>query len=170
MSEEHGYDFKLLKAAMAINDQQQRVLAERVLEHFNGDIRGRTFALWGLAFKPNTDDIREAPALTIIDRLLDAGARVAAYDPEAGGHVEQRYADDDRVRIVTEPYEALDKAAALLIATEWAEFADSDLGRIAAELEQPLVFDGRNVFQPRTMARAGFTYYSIGRRPITATS
>jgi UDPglucose 6-dehydrogenase len=170
MSEEHGYDFKLLKAAMAINDQQQHVLAERVLEHFNGDVNGRTFALWGLAFKPNTDDIREAPALTIIDRLLDAGARVTAYDPEAGGHVKRRYAGDDRVRIVSEPYEALDKAAALLIATEWAEFADSDLGRIAEGLEQPLVFDGRNVFKPGIMARAGFTYYSIGRRPVTATS
>ncbi len=170
MAEEQGYDFKLLKAAMAINEQQQRVLTERVLEHFKGDIKGRNFALWGLAFKPNTDDIREAPALTIIEGLLDAGARVTAYDPEAGEHVKQRYAGDDRVRIVSEPYEALDNAAALLIATEWAEFADSDLERIAKGLEQPLVFDGRNVFKTGTMTRAGFTYYSIGRRPVIPTS
>lgn len=170
MSDEHGYDFKLLKAAMAINDQQQHVLTRRVVEHFNGNVKGKTFALWGLAFKPNTDDIREAPALTIIDGLLEAGAKVTAYDPEAGEHVKKRYAGDGRVRIVPDPYEALDKAAALLIATEWTEFADSDLGRIAGELEQPLVFDGRNVFKPDVMERAGFTYYSIGRRPVTPTS
>lgn len=166
MADAHDYDFKLLKAAMTINDQQQHVLAERVLEHFKGDIKGRAFALWGLAFKPNTDDIREAPALTIIDSLLSRGASVLAYDPEAGEHVRKRYSDNDKVRIVGDKYEALEGAAALIIATEWAEFKDSDIQRIVKELEQPLLFDGRNIFQPETMKKAGLTYYSIGRRPV----
>ena len=131
MSEQHDYDFKLLKAAMDINDQQQHLLVKRVLEHFGGNIKGKTFALWGLAFKPNTDDIREAPALTIIDGLLKAGAKVAAYDPEAAGNVKKLYADNNSVRIVSESYQTLDNAAALLIATEWPEFADSNLERIA---------------------------------------
>lgn len=170
MADEHGYDFKLLKAAMAINDQQQQVLAERVIRHFKGDIKGKTFALWGLAFKPNTDDIREAPALVIIDALLDKGAKIAAYDPEAAGNVSNRYDGNPDVKIVDDKYQALDGAAALLIATEWQEFADGDLPRIAGSLVEPLVFDGRNVFRPEAMEKAGFTYYSIGRRPVSATS
>lgn len=168
MSDEHGYDFKLLKAAMSVNDQQQQLLAKRVLERFNGDVKGRTFALWGLAFKPNTDDIREAPALTIVDALLDKGAQVAAYDPEAADNVRRAYEGKDGLKIVSDKYEALDGASALLIATEWPEFAEADLGRIAKALESPVMFDGRNVFRPETMQKAGFDYYSIGRRPVNA--
>jgi UDPglucose 6-dehydrogenase len=170
MSEEQGYDFKLLKAAMAINDQQQHLLAERLLEHFNGDVKGKTFALWGLAFKPNTDDIREAPALVIADALLKAGAKVTAYDPEAADNVRQLYADQPDLQIVGDKYDALDKAAALLIATEWPEFREADLKRIAGALESPLIFDGRNVFKPGDMKQAGFSYYSIGRRPVLNSS
>jgi UDPglucose 6-dehydrogenase len=170
MSEEHGYDFKLLKAAMDINDQQQHVLVERLLEHFNNDIKGKTFALWGLSFKPNTDDIREAPALTIIDSLLDKGAKVTAYDPAAGEHVRQRYKSKKNVHIATDKYQALNEAAALLIATEWPEFGGADLKQIAAGLQESLVFDGRNIFKTEVMQQAGFTYYSIGRQPVTATS
>ncbi len=166
MSEQHGYDFQLLESAMMINDQQQKVLVGKVLDHFRGKISGRIFALWGLAFKPHTDDIREAPALAIIDQLLAAGAKVVAYDPEAGEHVKTRYADNDNVEVVADKYKALGKASALLIATEWPEFAAADLKRIAKLLEQPLIFDGRNIFQPAVMRKAGFTYYSIGRRPI----
>jgi UDPglucose 6-dehydrogenase len=166
MSEQHGYDFQLLESAMVINDQQQKVLVGKVLDHFNDKLSGRTFALWGLAFKPHTDDIREAPALAIIDQLLAAGAKVVAYDPEAGGHVKARYANNDNVKVVPDKYDALDGAAALLIATEWPEFAVADLKRIAKSLEQPLIFDGRNIFQPTVMRKAGFIYYSIGRRPI----
>lgn len=168
MSDEHGYDFKLLKAAMSVNDQQQQLLAKRVLERFNGDVKGRTFALWGLAFKPNTDDIREAPALTIVDALLDKGAQVAAYDPEAADNVRRAYEGKDGLKIVSDKYEALDDASALLIATEWPEFAEADLGRVAKALESPVMFDGRNVFRPETMQKAGFDYYSIGRRPVNA--
>ena len=166
MADEHEYDFKLIKAAMAINDQQQRVLADKVCDHFNGDIKGKTFALWGLAFKPHTDDIREAPALVVIDQLVGAGATVVAYDPEAAANVRARYQGNDKVKIVDDKYAALDGAAALLIATEWPEFASADLKRIAGALKQPLVFDGRNVFQPAAMKQAGFTYYSIGRRAV----
>jgi len=166
MSEQYDYDFKLLGSAMSINDQQQRLLADKLLDHFDGKISGQTFALWGLAFKPNTDDIREAPALVIIDQLLDGGAKVVAYDPEAGEHVRARYAGNSNVSIVPDKYDALDKASALLIATEWPEFISGDLKRIAKTLKQPLIFDGRNVFQPEIMQKAGFTYYSIGRRPV----
>ncbi|HVX57466.1 MAG TPA: UDP-glucose/GDP-mannose dehydrogenase family protein [Candidatus Saccharimonadales bacterium] len=166
MADEHKYNFKLLKAAMDVNDQQQRLLAERVVKHFNGKVKGRTFALWGLAFKPNTDDIREAPALTIINALVEAGATVTAYDPEAGQHVRERYAGNGQVQIVDDPYKALGQADALLVATAWPAFAGADLERIAAELQQPLVFDGRNVFKPDIMRDAGFTYYSIGRQPV----
>lgn len=166
MSQQHGYDFQLLESAMAINDQQQKVLVGKTLDHFKGKIKGRTFALWGLAFKPHTDDIREAPALAIIDQLLAGGAKVTAYDPEAGGNVKARYAGNDNIKVTDDKYQALDGAAALLIATEWPEFAAADLKRVAKSLDQPLIFDGRNIFQPAAMQKAGFIYYSIGRRAV----
>jgi UDPglucose 6-dehydrogenase len=166
MSEEYDYEFKLLSAAMTINDQQQNVLVEKLLQHFKGDIKGKTFALWGLAFKPNTDDIREAPALVIIDRLLEAGAKVIAYDPEAAANVRAHYKDTADISVVDDKYEALQGAAALLIATEWPEFIAADLERISKTLAEPVVFDGRNIFQAPAMAKAGFSYYSIGRRPV----
>jgi len=168
MSEEHGYEFKLLTAAMSINDQQQNVLADKLLEHFDGEVSGLTFALWGLAFKPNTDDIREAPALVIINRLLENGAKVTAYDPEAADNVRALYKADDRVTIVDEKYDALASASALLIATEWPEFGSADLKRIGDSLDKPVVFDGRNVYRNDAMQKAGFAYYSIGRRPVAA--
>jgi len=168
MSEQYDYEFKLLSAAMTINDQQQNVLVEKLLRHFDDKIKGLTFALWGLAFKPNTDDIREAPALVIIDRLLQEGAKVVAYDPEAGDNVRALYKDNDNVKIVDDKGKALPDAAALLIATEWPEFAAADLKLLAKTLKQPVIFDGRNIFQTDIMSKAGFTYYGIGRRPIIA--
>ncbi|MFS8118709.1 MAG: UDP-glucose dehydrogenase family protein, partial [Microcoleus sp.] len=166
MADKYDYDFKLIKAAMAINDQQQYVLVTKLKDHFDNDINDKKFALWGLAFKPHTDDIREAPALVIIDELVKAGARVAAYDPEAAERVRKLYVNDERIKIVADKYEALEGANALIIATEWPEFADSNLGRISQALKQPLVFDGRNIFKPATMQKAGFSYHSIGRRPV----
>jgi UDPglucose 6-dehydrogenase len=166
MSEAHGYDFKLLKSAIDINNQQQRLLVDKVLEHFNGDISGQAFALWGLAFKPDTDDIREAPALVIIDELIKAGASVVAYDPQAGEHVRERYKNNKQLQIVSDQYQVLNGAAALLIATEWPQFAESDLDRVTKALQQPVIFDGRNIFHPSSMQKAGFIYYSIGRRPV----
>ena len=166
MADELGYDFKLIKAAMAINDQQQQVLVNKLSDHFNGELNGKTFALWGLAFKPNTDDIREAPALVIIDELIAKGAKVVAYDPEANDNVRTLYKDKDGLTLVNDKYDALQGASALLIATEWPEFVNADLSKIATKLQFPLVFDGRNIFRPEAMQAAGFTYYSIGRRPI----
>jgi UDPglucose 6-dehydrogenase len=166
MSEENDYDFKLLSAAMQINDQQKHVLVHKLLDHFNGNIKELTFGLWGLAFKPGTDDIREAPALVIIDELLKAGARVKAYDPEAGVHVSKIYEDNPNVTIVKNKEEALEKASALLIATEWQEFVNASLDEIYKQLEEPIVFDGRNIYKPKIMQKAGFSYYSIGRRSV----
>lgn len=166
MSEQYDYEFKLLSAAMTINDQQQNILVTKLLDHFDGDIKGKTFALWGLAFKPQTDDIREAPALVIINRLLSAGASVTAFDPEAADNVRTLYKDHDKLTVADDMYEALKGAAALLIATEWPEFAAADLERVAKKLAAPVVFDGRNIFQPAVMQKAGFSYYSIGRRPV----
>lgn len=165
MAEEHGYDFRLLKAAMDVNNTQPQVMVTKVLDHFNGDIKGKTFALWGLAFKPQTDDIREAPALVIVDGLTEAGAQLIAYDPEAADNVRQ-FHPNSSLEIADDKYAALDKAEALIIATEWPEFIESDLREISSHLNQPVIFDGRNIFKPEVMQESGFTYYSIGRRPI----
>lgn len=166
MADEQGYDFKLLSAAMDINVQQQGALVEKVLKHFDGDIKGKQIALWGLAFKPQTDDIREAPSLTIIDKLLEAGAEVMAFDPEAAANARQHFAGNDKVKIADDKYQALKDASALLIATEWPEFISADLEKVKNGLQEPLIFDGRNIFQPGDMKKAGFTYYSIGRSPV----
>lgn len=166
MSEEYNYDFKLLTAAMNINDQQQNLLVAKVMDHFDSDIKGKTFAVWGLAFKPQTDDIREAPALTIIDELLAKGAKIKAYDPEAADNVRAKYQENKSLEIVDAKYDALAGASALLLATEWAEFMEADLKKIATNLHEAVIFDGRNVWQPDEMKQAGFSYYSIGRRPV----
>ncbi len=162
MSEKVGYDFKLLSAAMKVNDQQQHVLVTKIKDHFNGSISGKTFALWGLAFKPNTDDIREAPALVIINELIEAGAQVIAYDPEAGDNIRNLYQGEGGLKLVENKDEALQDVDALLIATEWDEFKSADINTIHPKL----VFDGRNIFKPNEMQAAGFTYYSIGRRAV----
>jgi UDPglucose 6-dehydrogenase len=166
MSDQHGYKFNLLESAITVNDQQQHLLAQKILDHFEGNIAGRTFALWGLAFKPQTDDIREAPALVIINDLLQAGAKVKAYDPEAGANVRNLYADNSDLQITDEKFAALTGSEALIIATEWPEFSAADLNQIKKSLGGPLVFDGRNIWQPHEMKAAGFSYYSIGRRPV----
>ncbi len=166
MSDHEGYDFKLLKAAMDVNRQQQNMMVSRIIDHFSGDIVGKTFAVWGLAFKPNTDDIREAPALIIIDALIAAGAGVVAYDPEAADNVRRLYKSQEKVSISGEKYAALNNADALIVTTEWAEFTKADLHLIAEGLQQPLVFDGRNIYRPETMQKAGISYYSVGRRPV----
>jgi len=164
MAEDNDYDFKLLKAAMDVNNQQQHLLVDRLRQHFNNDLNGKTFALWGLSFKPNTDDIRDAPALVMVDELLQAGAVVQAYDPAAAANARALY--NDKIKVFDDKYAALDGAEALLIATEWQEFKDAELSQIVQALKEPLIFDGRNIFQPDAMNAAGFTYYSVGRRPV----
>lgn len=166
MAEEVDYDFKLLKSAIEINDQQQHILSTKLIEYFGGDVNGKQIGIWGLAFKPNTDDIREAPALVIINNLLNAGAQVNAYDPEAGENVRTFYKDKEGLTIVDDKFEAVDSSDALLLATEWDEFKDVSLEQIKSRLNKAVIFDGRNVWKPDQMKKAGFTYFSIGRKPL----
>lgn len=169
-ADQYGYEFKMLSAAIAVNHRQHGMLVERLLDHFKGDITDKTIAVWGLAFKPETDDIREAPALAIIDQLLLAGAQVRAYDPQANANVRKFYQQAGKISLVDEKYEALDGSDALLIATEWKEFAGADLSHIKKSLRTPLILDGRNIFTPEQMKKAGFSYYSVGRSPVIVKS
>ena len=155
-----GYDFEILRAVEAVNQRQKSRLVEKLEKHF-GDLKGKTIALWGLAFKPKTDDMREAPAITIVDRLLKAGATVKAYDPEALHTA--RVVFGDRIELCAKSYDALQGADALAVVTEWNEFREPDFKRMQQLLKNPVVFDGRNIYSPETMKNLGFTYYSIGR-------
>jgi len=166
-AQDHGYDFAILDSIIKLNAHQKVVLVDKVTKYFGNDLSGKTFALWGLAFKPNTDDIREAPSLYIIDRLLKAGAHVVAYDPEAGDNVRKHYSQEKALKVVNNSYEALKKADALLIATEWSMFRTADLNRVASLLKQRVVFDGRNIYDLETMEEHNFHYESIGRPQIT---
>lgn len=161
---ENDYDFEILDAVLRVNDRQRQVLAERLITHFKGDIEGRKIAVWGLAFKPNTDDVREAPAHVVIQRLLDAGANVAVFDPEAMDTT--RVVFGDAIDYADDAYDALDGAEALVICTEWHEFRRPNFERMRSRMQQLLIFDGRNVFNTRRMAEAGFDYHSIGRPHI----
>jgi UDPglucose 6-dehydrogenase len=162
--EEFGAPQSILEATEAINARQKKTLIPRIEAHFGPDLSGKTFALWGLAFKPNTDDIREAPALVILDELISRGARVAAYDPEAAAAVKAQLGDKygDNLKFVPRHYEACDGADALVIATEWPKFREPDFNYMKELLNEPLIFDGRNVYDLETMSEHGFTYYSIG--------
>jgi UDPglucose 6-dehydrogenase len=162
---DHEYDFKILESVTNVNESQKRVLFQRIKSHYEGDLKGKKFALWGLAFKPDTDDIREAPALYLIDDLLDAGAVIAAYDPEASENVGKRYKDRVGLGLV-EQLEALDGADALLIATEWPIFRETDLSLVKKTLKEPVIFDGRNLYEPEKMRALGFYYESIGRQTV----
>ncbi|MGH7907102.1 MAG: UDP-glucose dehydrogenase family protein [Candidatus Binataceae bacterium] len=160
---EKDLDFALLKAAEQVNNRQKHLLPARVKAHFGADLKNRTFAVWGLAFKPRTDDMRAAPAIVIIEELLAAGARVQAHDPEALENARRIFGD--RITYFRTNYEALKGADALLILTEWNEFRHPNFQRIRAELKTPVVFDGRNLYDPGLMKALEFKYYSIGRRP-----
>ncbi len=162
-SSEVDYDFSILKAVMKTNEKQKLKLIDRVKQKFGSDLSGKTFALWGLAFKPYTDDIREAPALVNIKELLDAGANVKAYDPEAMENVKEILGD--KVEFSANEYEAADGADALMIMTEWPVFRTPDFDRLKDLLKNKLIYDGRNLYNTETMADIGFTYYSIGRAP-----
>jgi UDPglucose 6-dehydrogenase len=163
-SSEAAYEFKILDAVMEVNDKQKLHLLPKIKCHFNNDLTGKHFALWGLAFKPNTDDIREAPALYIIEALLQAGATVSVFDPEAMNNVKQLLGN--KILYANNQYEALKKADALIIATEWNEFRTPDFGKINSSLKNKVVFDGRNLFDLKQMEQLGYHYVSIGRRTI----
>jgi UDPglucose 6-dehydrogenase len=158
-----GYNFSIIDAVLTVNHQQKLKLIEKVKNHF-GDLNGKDLALWGLAFKPDTDDIREAPALYMIDALLAAGAKVTAYDPEAMENVRAIYGD--KISFVEHAYEAVEGKDALLIATEWGAFRNPDFDRIMDSLKDPKIFDGRNLFDLSEMEGKGFYYESIGRRTV----
>jgi UDPglucose 6-dehydrogenase len=152
---------EVVAAVDRVNNRQKGILAAK-MEKQLGDLAGRTVAVWGLAFKPNTDDIREAPAITLIDRLLAAGANVAAYDPVARDNVRAVYGD--KIRLTEKMYDALDGADALALVTEWHEFRRPDFGRMKKLMKTPCLFDGRNIWDPEELRRLGFTYQGIGRR------
>ncbi|MCS7082732.1 MAG: UDP-glucose/GDP-mannose dehydrogenase family protein [Bacteroidetes bacterium] len=164
MARAHGYEFRILKAVDEVNRRQREYFLQRILDYLGADLKGRTLAIWGLAFKPNTDDIREAPALYFLDRLLEAGASLRVYDPEAMRNVRALYGD--RLYYARHLYDAVEGAEALLILTEWNEFRRPDLERVRALLSRPVIFDGRNVYDPEAMRALGFTYFSIGRPTV----
>ncbi|OLE79396.1 MAG: UDP-glucose 6-dehydrogenase, partial [Acidobacteria bacterium 13_1_20CM_2_65_9] len=159
-AQDHGYDFGILSAVEAANEKQKQRLVEKMEGHFK-DLRGKTIALWGLAFKPRTDDMREAPAIEIIETLLQRGATVRAYDPAAGPVAKRLF--DGRIAVCEKSYDALSGADALAIVTEWNEFREPDFAKMRSLLRAPIVFDGRNIYSPEQMRALGFTYFSIGR-------
>jgi len=157
---DRGYDFRILGAVDAVNQQQKERLVAKMQQHF-GNLSGKTIALWGLAFKPRTDDMREAPAIPIIERLLEKGATVRAFDPAAAPVAKKIF--DDRIALCERSYDALHGADALAIVTEWNEFREPDFDKMKSLLKSPVVFDGRNIYTPEQMRALGFTYFSIGR-------
>jgi len=159
-SQDKGYDFRILRAVEAVNQSQKGRLVEKMERHFT-DLSGKTIALWGLAFKPRTDDMRDAPAIPIIERLLARGATVKAYDPAAGPVAKRMFGD--RIVLCDKSYDALEGADALAIVTEWNEFREPDFSKMRTLLKAPVVFDGRNIYTPEHMRALGFTYFSIGR-------
>ncbi len=164
-----GEPLHLLHAVERANERQKQVLVDRIVERFGDDLKGRRFALWGLAFKPETDDLREAPSRVIISQLLERGASVVAYDPVAMDEARRVFGDADRLEFSASAHEALDGADALVIVTEWKAFRAPDFARMRESLRQPLIFDGRNLFDPVLMREAGFDYFPIGRRlPLEA--
>jgi UDPglucose 6-dehydrogenase len=163
-SQQTDYQFKILEAVMEVNEDQKVHLIPKIRTYFKNNLKGKKIALWGLAFKPNTDDIREAPALYIIKELLKMGAAVVAYDPEAMPNVKKEVGD--KIIYAEGQYEALEQADALIIATEWSEFRTPDFNRIKSLMKKPVIFDGRNLFQLYQMEECGFHYESVGRRVV----
>lgn len=158
----HGMDLDFFKSVHAINERQKGVLFEKIKHQFNGSLKAKTIAVWGLAFKPMTDDMREAPSVTLINSLLEAGAKVSAYDPVAENEARRLFAD--RIAIHDGPYEAVQGADALAILTEWNEFRTPDFVQLKSALTEPVIFDGRNLYNPESLKRDGFTYYCIGMK------
>jgi len=161
-SSEMGLDLKLIRSTEEVNEDQKKVLVRKIMGHYKNDVAGKTFAIWGLSFKPRTDDMREAPAIVIINALLEAGARVQAYDPEAMEIAATIFGD--RITFCESEYDAVEGADALALVTEWADFRTPDFERIAGKLNDKVVFDGRNIWNLKYVQEAGLTYYGIGRK------
>jgi UDPglucose 6-dehydrogenase len=165
-SEKHGYNFAILDAVERVNALQKQRLIIKLKRYYGGSVKGMTFALWGLAFKPDTDDIREAPALELINQLILEGAKVKAFDPEAMENVKKYIGPNPGIEYSDNEYEALDGADALIIATEWKEFRSPDFKRVKGALKKPVIFDGRNLYDVKKMDALSFDYESIGREAI----
>jgi len=160
-SDENGYEMRILKAVDTVNDQQRMILVDKLKTHFKGKIKNLHVAIWGLAFKPRTDDLRDAPSLVIISRLLEAGAKVSAHDPVANRRAKGILGN--KVQFFENNYDVLKGADALFVVTEWSEFRQPDFDRMKRLMKHPVVFDGRNIFDPKEMRARGFTYYGIGK-------
>ena len=163
---EAGYAFQIIESVMKVNEEQKTALMPKIKSHYGGSLKGKHFAMWGLAFKPDTDDIREAPALYMIDALKAEGATVAAFDPEGMKNVQKM--KGDAIRYASDEYDALKDADALIVCTEWSEFRTPDLARVKSALKKPVIFDGRNLYELEMMKEQGFHYVSIGRNIVTA--
>lgn len=159
-----GYEFQILNSVLQVNDRQKLVLVDKVKRYFGEDLKGKKFGLWGLAFKPDTDDTREAPALYIIDALLEAGAEVTAFDPEAMDNVKRQIGD--KISYAKDPYSAASGADALLVATEWSAFRNPDFNKLGKALATKVIFDGRNLYEIEVMRELGYHYESIGREAV----
>lgn len=163
--DDRGYGMTLLKAVEAVNEKQKEVLFHKIMKHYGGNLKGRRFGLWGLSFKPATDDMREAPSLVLIEKLLEAGAVVRAFDPVAMEECRRKIGD--RIEYATNMYEALAGADALVVVTEWQEFKVPKFTYIEKALKEKIIFDGRNIYSPDQMREFGYVYYGIGRRPAS---
>jgi len=162
-AEEIGYDAELVRAVDSVNNRQKHSLFHKISAHFGGKLKGRTFALWGLAFKPNTDDMREAPSRVLMEALWEAGAKVRAYDPQSMAETARVYGTRPDLALCASAEEALEGADALVIVTEWQEFRSPDFDQIRKALTAPVIFDGRNLYDPKLLAKQGFAHYAIGR-------
>ncbi|MBC7192131.1 UDP-glucose/GDP-mannose dehydrogenase family protein [Marinobacter sp.] len=158
-----GYEAKLLNAVETVNYAQKHVLFDKISHYFNGDLNGKTIAIWGLSFKPNTDDMREAPSRTVMEDLWKAGAKVQAYDPEAMEETQRIYGDQDGLLLCGTKEQAMKGADALVICTEWKEFRSPDFEQVKSTIREPVIFDGRNLYEPEMVQRYGLVYYAIGR-------
>ncbi|MDX2476106.1 MAG: UDP-glucose/GDP-mannose dehydrogenase family protein [Gammaproteobacteria bacterium] len=158
-----GYNAQILDAVEAVNKRQKSVIVDKIVKRFGDNLQGKKFAVWGLAFKPETDDMREAPSRTIIEALWQLGATISAYDPVAEEEVERIYGKRDDLSLVSDPYDALTNADALIVVTEWKVFRSPDLDTMLGRMKTPVIFDGRNIFQPELIRKSGFEYFGIGR-------
>ena len=163
-STDFEYDFQILKSVMSVNVKQRSILVEKIKKHFNNDLKKKRFAIWGLAFKPDTDDIREAPALYMVDELIKAGAEISAFDPEAMNNVKKQIGD--KIHYGTDEYDVLKNVDALIIATEWALFRTPEFEKMTSLMKNKIIFDGRNLYDLQQMQELGYTYYSVGREVI----
>ncbi|PLX85631.1 MAG: UDP-glucose 6-dehydrogenase [Desulfuromonas sp.] len=165
---QYGYEGHILQAVESVNNEQKQVLFKKINHHFHGDLVGKTIALWGLAFKPNTDDMRAAPSRTLMEALWEAGAKVQAYDPEAMDEALRIYGERDDLVLCDSPEKAMENAEALAVLTEWKIFRSPNFDKIKTTLRQPVIFDGRNIYDPLLLKNRGFTYYGIGRGELPA--